>query len=497
MHSDRPALTRLRAAAVLPLYPALLACAFVLSEESRTGVAFGAVIRSQLLAVVLVIALTLVLRPLLRTDFKSGIAASAGLLLLRSGDLPHLLVAAVLALLVACALGLVAWRLRASSRGLNAGLNVVAVMLVIVTGAPIVAASAAGADTGARGGTPVAAAPDIYVILLDGYPRSDELERNLGVSDEPFLDALESRGFAVSPGAEANYMYTAPSLVAFFGLGRDQEILATSDRTPFTIGQLINESPGLDLLRTAGYRIEATVTRWEAESLRSADRFCDRGVLNEFELQLLRSSLAGRVLDAAWPGWRADRDRSVIDAELSCATELGADDAHPVFSWIHVGAPHLPVVFDADGGSAGTDVYLEPLEVTEDRRANVFAAYEEQLKYLHERTLAAVDDIIGRSASDPIVIVMSDHGSWLRIGGHYDASSDFRERFGNLFAARLPSREQLFPDDVTLSQVLPILANAYLGSDIDVPPRRFHFSWPDASLDAIEIPDPFVQFGTP
>ena len=78
-----------------------------------------------------------------------------------------------------------------------------------------------------------------------------------------------------------------------------------------------------------------------------------------------------------------------------------------------------------------------------------------------------------------------------------DIYVDFRERFGNLFAARVPGHEHLFPDDVTLSQVLPILANTYLGADIDVPPRRFHFSWPDASLDAIEIPDPFVQFGSP
>src|SRR4051812_12748535 len=37
--------------------------------------------------------------------------------------------------------------------------------------------------------------PDIVLILLDGYPRTDELARLFGFDNEPFLQSLEQRGF--------------------------------------------------------------------------------------------------------------------------------------------------------------------------------------------------------------------------------------------------------------------------------------------------------------
>ena len=63
-------------------------------------------------------------------------------------------------------------------------------------------------DPSRGGGGP----PDIYVILLDGYPRADTLARLFDFDNGPFLAALEAKGFDVSAGSSSNYMYTELTL---------------------------------------------------------------------------------------------------------------------------------------------------------------------------------------------------------------------------------------------------------------------------------------------
>jgi len=101
--------------------------------------------------------------------------------------------------------------------------------------------------------------------------------------------------------------------------------------------------------------------------------------------------------------------------------------------------------------------------------------------------------VLRHSNPSAVVVVMADHGSWLRLGTHYDANSDLRERFGILFAARTPGHSELFPEDVTIGQVLPILFNAYLGTDIEVPRSRYFFSRTEDIFTVSEIPDPFEE----
>jgi hypothetical protein len=224
-----------------------------------------------------------------------------------------------------------------------------------------------------------------------------------------------------------------------------------------------------------------------------ADHLCGTGPINEFELHLLRSSLVGRVLDVVVPSWMADRDRSIVGAQFDCAhMAAGQASQNPKFVFSHMGVPHLPVIYSADGHAAPNDVYLDPLEVPDAMRERVDGAYVDQLTYLNELTLSLVDAIEDADAN-AVVIVMADHGSWLGIGSDYDESSDLRERFGILFAARTPGHADLFPDDVTVGQVLPMLFNAYLSTDITVPEPEYYFSRTEDVFSLTAIPDPFGE----
>jgi hypothetical protein len=86
-----------------------------------------------------------------------------------------------------------------------------------------------------------------------------------------------------------------------------------------------------------------------------------------------------------------------------------------------------------------------------------------------DRTVVPVLEAIVAADPDAVVILFSDHGPQTLLS--YEAPDDrgIHSRLANLFAARTPGRPDLFPDDVTLVNVLPILFDTYLGTDL---PRR-------------------------
>ncbi len=70
---------------------------------------------------------------------------------------------------------------------------------------------------------------------------------------------------------------------------------------------------------------------------------------------------------------------------------------------------------------------------------------------------------------EAVVLVLSDHGS------RYDAD-DPQEHFRNLFAARTPGIEGVFPPGTHLVNVFRHLSNAYFDTDFEPLPYRALFS---------------------
>lgn len=482
------------------MYPAALALSTVLIAQTEIGISLAAVARSTVTVVVVAILLTALLSLLFRDVAIGGIAAGASILVLRSGGVTPGLTALLLAGLCAVAVVWTSRRARTGWRERGTGvLNAVgAALLVVGIGGSVfaeVSSIASVPPSTAPALQPATGLPDIHVLLLDAYPRADALERTLGVSNDDFLAQLEARGLEIADDARSNFMYTAPSLVSLFDLGQMGAVGRSirTERHALRPSDLINRGPALDLLRQAGYETYAGVARWERETLRMADHLCGTEPINEFEFHMIRASLIGRVLDVTAPGWMAARDRSIVNAEFACGREAAAADAGdaPKFAFTHVGSPHNPVIFNRDGGPAPQYAYLDPLEIFPSERPRVDEAYLDQQVYVHQEALRVVDAILANAKEPPVIILMSDHGSWFRIGTDYDETSDLRERFSTLFAASTPGRQHLFPDSVSIGQILPILFNAYLGTEIEVPESRYFFSRTADIFELTEIPDPF------
>jgi hypothetical protein len=484
----------------IPFYPVLLGFALVAVAYIQTDVSVLAVLRT--LGVVLVgsLALYLIVWLLVRNRHLAALIAAAVIVLLRTSDVLHAVFAALL--LVLGAGGLVVFaRIRripvlAGATGLlNTGALALVMVLVVqatLTGIPGRVAADVRPFPALAGGARSDPAPDIYVIMLEDYPRADTLSRLFEYDNSAFLDGLKSDGFTVAANSRSNYMYTGLNLAALLHM----DYLGTTPALSYSasLRTLINQNPVFDRLHQAGYTIYSSVVRWENEGVRSADVYCGGEQINEFELRTLNDSLVGAGLDLFAPGWRAGRDRSVINAELSCLDDASrADPGGPRFVWAHVEAPHIPIVFDANGGTASASVYSDTAQGVETTQEEYVRAYVAQLEYINTRVSAEIRGILSRAKQPPVIVLMSDEGSESHLDWNDGAKSDLRERFGTLFAAFTPGHPSLFGDDLVEVNVFPTLLNAYFGTDLPYRPPRFFISSVEDRPDVTETADPFAS----
>jgi hypothetical protein len=115
-------------------------------------------------------------------------------------------------------------------------------------------------------------------------------------------------------------------------------------------------------------------------------------------------------------------------------------------------------------------------------------AYTDGLQFLNDQVLDAIDEIHRRSATPPVIVVFSDHGSESRLNWDNALLSDLDERFANLFAAATPGAPDLYGDDPTPVNLFPLLLNEYLGADVPLAPDGLFVSPVQDRLDLTPAP---------
>ena len=479
-----------------------------------TVVSPHAAFRSLLVAVAAAAALTLVLWPVTRSAARAGIFVSALIGVLYSKHVVEfaldvrdlaptwVFVGWLLAIVAALALIIRFVRARAANwpaRRVTNVLNWAALLYLgstvgmgLLSGKFAHAASeleqgvglAQAADVPANGAG--AGYPDIYLILLDGYPRADVLEEAFGFDNAPFVAALEARGFTVAPASHSNYIWTRQSLTSMLHMTFVEQIpefrAVLEGRAPQNpdLRDLVLDNPVFDLARDNGYQVVATGYEFEELALRQADVYVDPGYLNEFEFKLLVSTFLGDLLAVATPDLASAQHRDWINFQLKALPEIAElDDSVPRLVLGHIPAPHQPTSFGPNGEPIVVPIsrlfYADsPLERGEP--VDEFATkYRDQLGYLNERFLEMVDGIVANSDEPPVIVLWADHGSasevdWVVTTPDEAAPSALRERTGILFAALTPGHTNLYPDDISPMNIFRLLADAYLGTDFGMAP---------------------------
>jgi hypothetical protein len=308
-----------------------------------------------------------------------------------------------------------------SAAGLAAGVAVIAALFLVVNlvtavgvqGMPTLAGHAR-ANESASGGA------SVYLLLLDGYPRNDTLREDMGYDNEPFLRALEARGFAVDRQSESMYPRTNQAVAHLFGVevegfGPPSPQMRRGLRNAAADGPLLNE------WAEAGYDVE--IIR-QAIGQVVVPGSIDTGQVNEFEVSLLGNSLLAPLLHR----WVVAQQDERLKAAIATLEDLAERDV-PKVVLAHLLAPHPPFLlrpapecWPECGLFAATGMTFN-----DDRQAYT-AAVREELDYVNPLVLEAIDQVI---AADPdaCVIVFSDHGNRHRGPGS-------AERHRNLFAIR-------------------------------------------------------------
>ena len=156
---------------------------------------------------------------------------------------------------------------RASARlpQATAGLNVFAIVLVVIAAATILPYEIARARREPVAHAPVVtgsdAAPgrDIYFLVFDRYGSADAIERRFDITGNDLYGWLEERGFHVPSSSHANYRATDFSLAATLNMqlldnltrevGRDSDDLdGGAGHDPAARGRPLPEVAGISLL---------------------------------------------------------------------------------------------------------------------------------------------------------------------------------------------------------------------------------------------------------
>ena len=338
--------------------------------------------------------------------------------------------------------------------------------------------------------------PDIYYIILDGYARGDGLRDLFALDNPPFLDALRQRGFTVSDAATSNYAQTPLSLASSLNGRHLHDLASDVSRSSRPLIPMIRRGSVAATLAGLGYRIEAFASGFSPTEMLGADRYlARRRRLSDFHAFVLGTTPLAFLLSPLTGGdpYRKHRERVMYTLER---LPDAARDPSPKFVFAHILAPHPPFVFDEAGGDVSpreTPYFLCD--------GNDFAAhygddgryvrgYSDQVRFLNDRVLTAIDGILAHSERPPVILLQSDHGAGSRLDYHDLDATDMTERMGILHALHLPERAAFAPyPGISPVNSFRVIFNACFGASLPLLEDRAYFSTTDQPFRFIDVTD--------
>jgi hypothetical protein len=470
-----------------PIYPAAFAAAFVLVQFGVWNAPVEALPRPLIVAILSAVAVQVGATMVLRDPHRGAQLATVALLLVMA---PEIAALAIVAWIVVARL--VAVRRRrgiatAPWQGATTILNGIAVAFLAtsITSLALDGGFASAGDIGrTQQGSAPADAPDIYLLMLDGYPRADTLAKDFAYDNRPFLDQMTELGFDVATESHSNYPMTLLTLSTVFN-GRQLASIVPDPPAQVQaqyrlLTRLINHGTELDVLRQNGYEIVSIPSEFTEAALLSADRVLDSGEMTTFEMAILASGSASRIPQVE--SLALDEHRARVFSTFTTLTKLaGERSPRPKLVFAHVVAPHPPIAFGRSGERpsplACPVESCSPFSFGDEYGDQLVGPMRDQIGWLNDTVLATVRGIQAESAKPPVIVIFSDHG--LR-----NDPTDRDEMFRSILLAATPGRPGVFPNDASPVNILPRLRNAYTGAAVPLASEESY--WVDARVAPVK-----------
>jgi len=327
--------------------------------------------------------------------------------------------------------------------------------------------------------------PDIYYIVLDGYVRPDVLEELYGFDNSDFINYLLDKNFIVPEKNHSNYMKSILSIGSTLNMQYIQTLFPNVKDFPFewVMVPAIKNNQVKAMLEKSGYKSVAVFGDWELTNIDNADIYLEPLPIqiNNFEKLLLQSSplrifssvIEKYVLLRSYPSHR----KSVNFAFKALSEIPDFDD--PKFVFAHIISPHPPFVFDKDGQPVEPSYNFSFTDAKYFPGSNeqYINGYVNQLQYINQELENAIDSILDKSYTPPIIIILSDHGSRMLTDFSSSANSCIRECFSNFAAFYLPDLdEDVIPSDITSVNVFRLIFDHYFGTEFGILDNRYYFT---------------------
>jgi hypothetical protein len=345
--------------------------------------------------------------------------------------------------------------------------------------------------------------PDVYYIILDGYARSDYMLESIGYDNSDFIDYLQSKGFYVAEKSHSNHNWTSLSISSSLNMtfAQDLGLNLVWGTYPGIFTGRIRDSIVRQMLTDLGYMTVGVRSGYMNTELINAERYLSPDEvdleklkqplsLNAFEGMLLRSSLGLVLWDLTigdvqtWTRMRTstpyDLLRQIILYQFETLPEIAAMP-EPTFAFLHIVAPHSPYLFNRNGEPIEPSdpfTFVEPAEVN--LESNSAALYRDQAIFITGKVQEAVEAILARSETTPIIILQADHGSGVVPGWQDRSGEGMRQRMSIFNAYLLPERcaADLYPE-ITPVNSFRVVFNCVYGGNIPLLEDRVYNSpWP-------------------
>jgi hypothetical protein len=324
-----------------------------------------------------------------------------------------------------------------------------------------------------------AGSPDVYYIILDTYPRADVMSSVLGIDNSGFINTLKALGFYVAGCSQSNYGSTLLSLTSYLNLDYldriNPEAVKTGTDSNILAPQLLHNRVTQDF-KAIGYKIVAFESGFSPTEWQDADVYIHQSTtffqktfgfpgLNPFEGILFKTTPGQLYLDLRiklglprlpWFDYAYVEYRSRILYELD-QLETAPSIPGPKFVFVHILAPHTPIVFGPNGETIARDY---PFKLNQDEEYSDFQKYRREfsgeLTYLNRRIEEFVRKILTDSTVPPVIILQGDHG--------LPKASDTFGQMGILNAYYLPvGAESLIYPSITPVNSFRVVFNQFFG----------------------------------
>ena len=302
--------------------------------------------------------------------------------------------------------------------------------------------------------------PDIYMIILDGYTRSDVLEDVYDFDNSYFIEELSSIGFYIASCSQSNYPITKFSLSSIMNADY-LENYSNLEILPPLKSSLVAET-----VQDFGYTTiafensvgghfdlgEDVLISRKKQSLSIVDF---TGGVNEFEAELIKTTLFKLLYDMPQlvPGFQVEDLQRAEHYEHYRQTFFILDELEKIperdghnFVFTHILVPHPPYIFTPSGEFYWTD--------------QVRTGYPSNVEFISTHLLPVLKTIIETSDFSPIIIIQGDHGPY----GNF-ITPEMRLSILNAYYIDTEAQASLY-STITPVNSFRVVFNHYFGTDL-------------------------------